>query len=1000
MTHYNQRKEIMNHLACIVLPCLLSLLWIESVQAQRSLRNIPEPDIANELASFTVADGFEISLFASTPMLGKPTQINFDREGRLWVASSQIYPQLKANQDASDGIIILEDNDGDGVADTSSIFYDELIIPGGVLPDGRGGAYVAHGENLIQLSDDDGDGRADRKTILLSGFGSEDTHHTLHRLHWGPGGLLYMLQGYYIGTHVETLYGPRRLNGGGLWSYDTVSRRLEIFSRGLTNPWGSTFDRWGQNFQTDGAGGGGIVYGFPDAVFYNSPLQKRELKGLNPNRPKSSGITILSGGHFPEKWRGSIVTSDFRANNMDRYTVEIDKSTYRSVVEKDLVASTRVTFRPIDTIMGPDGALYLADWYNPIIQHGEVDFRDNRRDQLHGRIWRITAKNRDSLKAPDYTNASINELLELLKAEGDWVRLNAKQALKDRDRDQVLTAIDNWVKQLDRDDTNYDHHLLEALWTMQTLKVVDQYLLRSVLGSNLPEARAAAVRVLSHWHKQIPATLDLLAVSVDDTSYQVRREAVTALGQLENSEAIEIATRVLNKPMDENMDFALWRTCRKLEPHWIPEFKQGKIGFNDDSGQLVFALQAIENTEVLNTLVDILNTRGVNAAPSIVRVIGRLGSAKNLDRLVDIASDSKHPLLESALLGLLDAVRERGVVPEQGTLKTLQNGLNSRSPKVVATACKLAGFWKEFALTTQMQELLTNPGSTDEIRHAAGEALTHLDSRKVRKFLRSLIRSDGGIESRLTAATTLTVLDLNAGADAVTGLLTEDLSRGQIEDLVRPVLIKHGAVEALSTALKGKAISAFVVTEVSQLLEVSGRESSALSLALRNAGNLSVDEYDDPRGGRTAELIRRLAEGDAKRGEVIYNMAQLACIDCHAIAGKGGTLGPDLDSIGASAPMDYIIRSIIEPSEKIKEGYRAVDIETKDSDFYSGSILREDEYSIFLRASANKEIQVLKNTIDTLETSTLSMMPSELTIALTDAEFLDLLAYLGSLGKN
>jgi putative heme-binding domain-containing protein len=452
--------------------------------------------------------------------------------------------------------------------------------------------------------------------------------------------------------------------------------------------------------------------------------------------------------------------------------------------------------------------------------------------------------------------------------------------------------------------------------------------------------------------------------------------------------------------MDLNLDFSLWRTCRKLERYWLPEFKQGIIDFNDDSSQLIFALEAIENPEVLNILVDILHAQGDGASPSVVRVVGRLASAKELDTLVNIASNGEHPLVESAMQGLLDAARERGVIPENGTSKTLRKGLSSANPKVVAASCRLAGLWEDSALTDQIQALLASIDSSKDIRRAAGEALTHLDSRKVRKFLGSFLRSNGHIEARLIAAATLTELNVNAGADAVAHLLTEDLSRGQIEDLVRPTIIKQGAIEPLTEALVDKKVSQFVATEFMQLLEVSGRDSSTLSEALRNASDMSTFNHDDPRGGRTAEFVSRLAEGDALLGEAIYNRAQLACIDCHAIAGKGGTLGPDLGSIGSSAPMDYIIQSIIEPSEKIKEGYRAVEIETKDNDFYFGSVLREDEYSIFLRASANKEIQVVKSTINTLETSTLSMMPSELTTALTDAEFLDLLAFLGGLGKH
>lgn len=233
---------------------------------KRDLQNIPDPDPEIERSSFIVADGFEVNLYASDPLIAKPIQMNFDADGRLWVASSSVYPQIMPGQKAQDKILIIEDTNQDGSADKTSVFADGLLIPTGVIP-GDGGAYVVNSTELLHLSDSDGDGKADRRKIVLSGFGTEDTHHLLHTLRWGHDGCLYMNQSIYIHSHVETPYGVKRLNGGGIWRFRPETLELDVLAYGLVNPWGHHFDAWGQSFATDGAGREGINYIFPGSVF-------------------------------------------------------------------------------------------------------------------------------------------------------------------------------------------------------------------------------------------------------------------------------------------------------------------------------------------------------------------------------------------------------------------------------------------------------------------------------------------------------------------------------------------------------------------------------------------------------------------------------------------------------------------------------------------------------------------------------------------------------------
>src|SRR6516165_5687411 len=210
------------------------------VHAQADAK-VPDPDPELERKSFQVADGFEVNLFAADPLLAKPIQMNFDPAGRLWVACSEVYPQIKPGQKANDKIIILEDTQGKGRADKVTVFADGLLIPTGVEP-GDGGAYVADSTDLLFLSSSTGKGKADRRRVLLSGFGTEDTHHIIHTFRWGHDGNLYFNQSIYIHSHVETPRGVRRLNGSGVWQYRPEAGKLEVFTRGMWNPWGHHFD--------------------------------------------------------------------------------------------------------------------------------------------------------------------------------------------------------------------------------------------------------------------------------------------------------------------------------------------------------------------------------------------------------------------------------------------------------------------------------------------------------------------------------------------------------------------------------------------------------------------------------------------------------------------------------------------------------------------------------------------------------------------------------------
>ena len=244
-------------------------------------KNIPAPDTASELADLTVADGFQVNLFAANPMIANPINLNWDTRGRAWVSTSTTYPHIKPGHVPNDRIVILEDTDQDGVADKHTVFAEGLTVPHSVMPV-EGGAFVCSTTEFLFLEDKDGDDRSESRRVIYSGFGNADVHHMIHGLRWAPWGDLYFTQSIYINTFVETAHGPRRMNGSGIWRFRPDNEQLDAYAVGMVNPWGFAFDYWGQSFGTDGAGGSGPHYVFPR---FRVPLRCRRAPRLQ--RPDS-----------------------------------------------------------------------------------------------------------------------------------------------------------------------------------------------------------------------------------------------------------------------------------------------------------------------------------------------------------------------------------------------------------------------------------------------------------------------------------------------------------------------------------------------------------------------------------------------------------------------------------------------------------------------------------------------------------------------------------------
>jgi putative heme-binding domain-containing protein len=952
---------------------LLAALLLLQAKPQQKEDVPPDPEL--ERKTFKLAEGFEVNLFAADPLVAKPIQMNFDSRGRLWVATSAVYPQVLPGEVPDDKIVILEDTDGDGKADRSHVWADKLFIPTGVEP-GDGGAYVANSTEILHLEDTDGDGKADRRRVVLSGFGTEDTHHIIHTFRWGPEGDFYFNQSIYIHSHVETPHGVRRLGGAGVWRFRPKSLQLEIFCKGMCNPWGHTIDAWGQSFGTDGAGGDGIHFLMPGATYPHFPTGERHFPGLNPGQPKFCAHEILSGRHLPEDWRGTVLANDFRANRIARFQLSDDGAGFSSKQMPDLLTSTDRAFRPVDVRMGPDGAIYVADWYNPIINHGEVSFRDPRRDKTHGRIWRISAKGRPLVERPKLAGAPVRELLERLKDPEDWTRHFAKRELASRDPKEVLPVLAEWTKGLAD-----EHDKLEAFWAHKTLGVLDPGLLRMLLRSPEPRARAAAVRAVAHDAARVPDALRLLEAAVADEHPRVRLEAVRALRELPSEKSIEIAMRALDRPVDRFLDYSLWLTAYETQAAWLPAFQSGTLTFGGNAKHAEFALRSARSPGSMGELLKRLKA-GYLSMETRLNALEIIAAAGTPDDLRDLFAGRYDAAFQAKVLAaLVQAARERNVRPS-GSLDKVKAHFDAHEEALV-----LAGAWKLEALRPELS------ARAETGNRGAVEGLVLLGGPESAAYFRGLAaKSEPRL--RVTGVLGLAVLDPSAAAAAAPDAFAADPGA-----VASAFLQRKGGAEALAAALDGKPVSADAARLGLRAMYAAGRQEPALVAVLNRVVGLKTRARELSADELKAAVADVAAKGDPARGEAVFRRRELSCFQCHAIGGAGGIVGPDLLSLGASAPVDYILESVLLPEKKQKEGYASLQVLTTSGDVLSGVLVRQgSDGSVVLRDALRDEITIPKAQIE-LRKPVGSIMPAGLADLLTDQEFTDLVRFLAELGK-
>jgi len=474
---------------------------LDEEQIQNGVSKVGKPEYMTPkeaMAQMELQEGLEINLFASEemfPELVNPVQLGVDTRGRMWAATWATYPKWEPTKAMDDRLVILPDEDRDGVADTL-ITFAYVHNPTG-FEFWNGGVLVASPPNILYLADTDGDDVADVRIPMMGAIGSADTHHSANNFMYGPDGFLYYQRGVFNVSNVETPWGPPQLSdASAMYRWNPRTHAFSYHAANPPNAHGSDFDYWGYHYATDATGGRAYqVKTDPEGTFHMRKLLDHTVRPV-----PSSGI--ISSEHLGPAFEGNFIILNVIAFlGIKQYTLDYDVETgnVSGIETSDLLRTDDLNFRPSDFEIGDDGALFVADWANAIIGHMQHNIRDPNRDHEHGRIYRVTRSGAPLSQHVPIDGRPIEELLEALEHPVNGIRRRARVELSEHDTDEVIEAVQNWILKMDPSDEADAHHLLEALWVHQQFNVENRELLALVMSSPNPHARIAGRNVQIMW---------------------------------------------------------------------------------------------------------------------------------------------------------------------------------------------------------------------------------------------------------------------------------------------------------------------------------------------------------------------------------------------------------------------------------------------------------------------------------------------------------------------
>jgi putative membrane-bound dehydrogenase-like protein len=971
----------------------LNLILITCAHGQKSQSartRIYTPE--EELAGFKVAEGFVIELIASErDSVVNPVDLTFDDAGRLWTQTARMYPLdpvadiqwnelLKLMDDpeaqknhpnfkrildlyqgrtrGTDKIIVLSDLYNQKTV-KSNVWADGLTIPMSILPY-KDGAYVAQGSELFFLNDSDKDGRADTRTPLLTGFGFTDTHTMAHVLIRGPGDWIHFSHGALNKGQVTSYKSDAKLkiDFSKIVRMSLDAKKMELVNCGLNNIWGFQLRHNGEWYGSEANDLGYSVtplepgMGFPGIGNEHLRPYQPFVPPLHTFRVGGTGISGTAfaddaAGSFPDQYKdvaflANPITSTINA-------VKIVRNADGSITSKhlpDLLTSDDDWFRPVNIEFGPDGALYIADWYNKIVSHNELPTTHPDRDKSHGRIWRIRHVSQKPREIPNLYTAKTEDLIAHLQSPSLWEKRAAWHQLSDRPAAETQGLASALVA-LASDDTLDEITRVHALWSLEGIKHYDKDLIYKLLKSPHDQIRREAVRSLNSFSLSGAQRSAALKGLIDDQNPAIRSQVIRTIDEAGSTDAadIDILVRVCKPELPGNamggsyerrQERFLARRALEQYAGQLQNYIEQPISTDIPVSNLLWATQALPKAQKESAFLKFWPKSGINKLDesTFVSIAGMLTNKAIYDEVEPVI---KNPLYAGEYIKL--AVQNQSQIQSAALSELIRTPVNTllKDPAHTDLALDAVGRYK-IPVSGQLVSSLLTDQATDNTMKLGLRAL-ETDAKANLGILEKMVQNKKlSFEIRALSLASIVKSNLPAGQKLLTRWLPQLLAseKSELVSILSGSVTGAGLLKNMYEQ-KQVNVTAFNLSSAERVVNADKNDRRGLTI-MEGVKKAEEDKKNAFRGKLNHYLaVAEKTTGNPNEGKVLFQ----TCLSCHQVGAEGQSIAPALDG-SASRENEALLTAILNPDAAVESGYAIYRVIKKDGSNLEGYLVQKD----------------------------------------------------------